>query len=330
MPVLYIREQGSYVRRVSERIAVCKGGDTVAEVPAADLENVAVIGNVQITSQALLLMMQSGITVSHLTYSGNYVGETSPDSSRNIFLRFSQYELYNNMDKRMITARIIVENKCRNQIALLEHHRWEGTPYDCQPDKDKIEEMISKIQAAETSNELMGLEGMSSRIYFGAFRYMLHSDFEFNGRNRRPPKDPVNILLSLAYTFLTREVSSVLCSESFEMYLGFLHGIRYGRKSLALDIVEEFRQPAVDRFVINMCNKRIFNKFDFDTEGERVSFNEEGFKKFCIEFDSWMKGEDGPNFRGLIKRQASRLKKAIQGNEVYLPYRAFEDDSLEA
>lgn len=153
---------------------------------------------------------------------------------------------------------------------------------------------------------------------------MINCQFEFRGRNRRPPRDPINVMLSLGYTFLTREVCSVLESEFFEVYLGFLHGIRYGRKSLALDIVEEFRQPVVDRFVIRSFNKRILSEFDFEMEGEKVILNEDGFKKFCHNFEKWMiGGERGieKNFRQIIKQQAVVLKRAIQNKQQYLPYR---------
>lgn len=116
-------------------------------------------------------------------------------------------------------------------------------------------------------------------LYFSVFSHMLKSNVKFETRNRRPPKDPINVILSLGYTFLTKEVESVLALHSFEMYIGFLHGIRYGRKSLALDLVEEFRQPVVDRLVLRLFNKRILNEYDFETQEGRVLLLEEGFRK---------------------------------------------------
>ena len=154
---------------------------------------------------------------------------------------------------------------------------------------------------------------------------MLKCDFEFHGRNRRPPKDPVNAIISLAYTFLTKEMCSTLDSESFETYLGFLHGIRYGRKSLALDMIEEFRQPVVDRLVIFLFNKRMLGIHDFDFPGDgNVILNEDGFRKFCAEYERWMNGSNGASgeksFRGRMRDQASALKRAIQNGCAYSPY----------
>ena len=109
------------------------------------------------------------------------------------------------------------------------------------------------------------------------------------------------------------------------MYLGFLHGIRYGRKSLALDIVEEFRQPVADRFVLQMLNKRIINIYDFELiDNGGVYLREDGFRKFCLEYEKWMSGKNSASgeksFRGCIRKQVSMLKKAICENQIYHPY----------
>lgn len=320
MSVLYIKEQGCCVQKKSERIAVTRGGRALLEIPAVNVENIAVFGNVQVTAQALHMMLEQGINVSFFTFSGKYLGQAASDSSKNIFLRFAQYELYNQLSRRLKMAKIIVENKVRNQISLIRRHGWGDCGYDWRSDVEQMEKLLAALPCKETSNEILGVEGMCSNIYFGAYGKMFHCDFKFEGRNRRPPRDPVNVLISLGYTFLTREVSSALDAESFEMYLGFLHGIRYGRKSLPLDIVEEFRQPVVDRFVINVCNRRMISQFDFEDGDGKIILNEEGFQKFCHEFEGWMTGKGGINFRNQIKKQAAALKRAILESTAYIPF----------
>ena len=109
---------------------------------------------------------------------------------------------------------------------------------------------------------------------------MFKSSVSFQERNRRPPKDPINAILSLTYTFLTKEITAALEAESFELYLGFLHGIRYGRKSLALDLIEEFRQPAADRFVLRLFNKGMLGEDDFQMEDGAVRLKPNAFKQF--------------------------------------------------
>ncbi len=320
MSVLYIKEQGSYIQKRGERLAVTKGNLTLLETPAEQVENLAVFGNVQITTQALQMLLSYGVSVNFFSFSGKYIGQAAADTSKNIFLRFAQYELYHQTTRRLEIAKQIVRNKIKNQIYLIRQHRWENSFYNWKQDVNQMERLLEALPEKETPNEVLGIEGMCSNLYFSVFGNMFHCDFHFDGRNRRPPKDPINVLISLGYTFLTKEVSAALDAESFEMYLGFLHGIRYGRKSLSLDMVEEFRQPVVDRFVINACNKRMINQFDFDLTEEGILLNEEGFKKFCREFERWMTGGKDWNYRSLIKRQAARLKQAILEKEVYEPF----------
>lgn len=320
MSVLYIKEQGSCIQKKSERIVVTRGSRTLLEMPVSNIENMALFGNVQMTMQALHMLLAQGVNVSLFSFSGKYLGQAASDSSKNIFLRFAQYELYNQLPRRLEIAKKIVDNKVRNQICLMKQYRWQASDYDWKKDIGKMEKLLGTLPQKETSNEILGVEGMCSNIYFGAYGKMFHCDFRFDGRNRRPPRDPINVLISLGYTFLTKEVSAALDAESFEMYLGFLHGIRYGRKSLALDIVEEFRQPVVDRFVLKVCNKRMINQFDFDAEGEKILLNEEGFRKFCHEFENCMAGSCGLNYRNQIKKQAASLKNAILHKDDYIPF----------
>ena len=124
---------------------------------------------------------------------------------------------------------------------------------------------------------------------------------------------------------------SALDAESFETYLGFLHGIRYGRKSLALDMIEEFRQPAVDRLVLLLFNKRMIGKYDFEFPEEGgVILNEDGFRKFCTEYERWMNGKNSTSgeksFRSQIQKQVAGLKKAISKGEEYSPYQWGEEN----
>lgn len=325
MAVLYIKEQGAMIQKMDERIVVTKNQNRLLDIPVFQVENIAIIGNVQVSTQALHMLMEKGVDVSYLTYGGRYLGSTAAEASKNIFLRFEQYMFFLDDTKRLQMARIITANKIGNQIELLREHRRMEPDYDWDLDIAQMMKLRSSLHEHNTTNEILGVEGMCSNIYFGAFGHLIKGDFTFDGRNRRPPKDPVNVIISLAYTLLTKEVAGALDSESFEPYLGFLHGIRYGRKSLALDIVEEFRQPVVDRLVIVLFNKRMIGKYDFEFPGEgRVELTEAGFKKFCGEYEKWMNGQNSlsgeKSFRSLIREQVGKLKKAIRNNEPYVPY----------
>jgi len=323
--VLYIREQGSVIQKMGERIVVTKNGSQLLDIPVFKVENIAVIGNVQVTTQALHMLMEKGVDISYFTFSGKFLGSTAAESSKNIFLRFEQYSFYLDEKRRLGMAKVITDNKICNQMALIKQYKRKDVKYDWLADLKQMDELRCSLSKKITANEILGVEGMCSNIYFSAFAHMLDCEFSFNGRNRRPPRDPVNVIISLAYTFLTKEVSNALDAESFEPYLGFLHGIRYGRKSLALDIVEEFRQPVVDRLVLLLFNKRMISKYDFDEDGDRVLLTEGGFKKFCKEYENWMNGRNTyareKSYRQRIREQIAKLKKAIREGVDYHPYR---------
>ncbi|MGN0291928.1 MAG: CRISPR-associated endonuclease Cas1 [Lachnospiraceae bacterium] len=325
MAVLYVKEQGSIVKKSGERIIVEKGTEALCDMPVISIENIALIGNVQMTAQAMRLLMERGVDISYFSYDGKYLGHTASDTSKNIFLRFEQYRCYMDLEKRLEMAKKIVRNKIENQISVIQEHSWKEETYDWRKDVRQMKKYQESLKEKKSTNEILGVEGICSNIYFGAFGHMLKCDFSFQGRNRRPPRDPINVIISLAYTFLTKEMCGALDSESFETYLGFLHGIRYGRKSLALDMIEEFRQPIVDRLVILLFNKRMINKYDFDLgEDERIVLNEEGFKKFCYEYERWMSGRNSASgeksFRNCIREQVADLKRAMSYDREYRPY----------
>lgn len=326
MPAAYIREQGSYIRLKNGKMAVTKGTCILMEIPLFLLESVSVFGSVQISTQAMTKFLESGIPISFFTRSGKYIGQACSGESKNIFLRLSQYEYYRDMGKRTALARKITENKIENQIAVIRHYRWTANSYDWKADVQKMEECKELLAEKEQINAIMGVEGICSNIYFGCYGQMFKSEIQFRTRNRRPPKDPVNAVLSLVYAFLVKDLCMVLESESFEMYLGFLHGIRYGRKSLALDFVEEFRQPVGDRLVLYLFNKRMLRQEDFNEEDGGIFLTEDGFRKFCTEYEKWILKDvgDGKNYREIMKMQAGKLKKAIQYGEQYEPYRMME------
>ena len=318
MSVIYVREQGAYIKISGEKIVVTKGTNTLLQVPLFQLEHMSLFGNVQITSQAMARILEKGIDISYFSYGGRYIGHTCAQESRNIFLRLGQYEIYNDFSKRIQFARIIVKNKIENQMHLIANYRW-SSDYDWKRDVEQMGRCKATLEEKDSVGNLMGVEGFCSNIYFGAFSKMLKGRIEFKSRNRRPPRDPINAILSLAYTFLTRDMCNFLESESFETYLGFLHGVKYGRKSLALDMIEEFRQPVVDQLVLYLFNKRILTELDFQSQSDGVFLDKDGFAKFCKEYEKWMHGKE--NYRLKMKQQVLKLKKAIQYGEIYKPYR---------
>lgn len=275
MAVIYIREQGVCVHKSYLQMVIQKRQRVLKKVPLSYVEQLVIFGNIQITTQLMEYLLLQGIEIHYFTYGGKYLGCSKGEHSRNIFLRCAQFEIFNDIKKKTLIAKILVEGKIRNQISVVRNYRWDVSHvYDWKSDLNSLKKQKELLEGKETIAEIMGIEGFASQIYFKTYGQMFKSEIKFNGRNRRPPRDPINAVLSLAYTFLTRDMCSILDSQSFETYLGFLHGIRYGRKSLALDLIEVFRQPVVDRLILRLFNKRVLTKYDFrDDDEEGILFS---------------------------------------------------------
>ena len=330
MAVIYIKEQGATVKKMNNRIIVEKNRVKIADIPVNSVTDISIMGNVQVTTQALHMLMEKGIDINYFTYSGKFLGQLGADSSKNIFLRFEQYARYQDLEARLKIARTIVANKIDNQIEVIRYFNWKDIDYDYQNDIKSIQEIKSSLFDKTTSNEIMGVEGSSSQIYYRSFGKMFRGDIRFEKRTRRPPRDPINVILSLGYTLLTKEIEASLESNVFEEYLGCLGGGRDRCKSLALDIVEEFRQPVIDRLVVRLFNLSSLNQFDFEQIDDQIILTEDGFQKLCCNYEKWMNkpshNKDSRSFRQIIKSQTDLLKKSIREKKDYTPYKWRDED----
>ncbi len=168
---------------------------------------------------------------------------------------------------------------------------------------------------------ILGVEGQEASIFFKAFRRMLRNNMNFQTRIRRPPSNPVNSLLSLGYTLITTEMMSILSANGFDPYLGYLHGADYGRPSLALDLIEEFRSPVIDRLTLYLINNQIIDVQDFlNIEEKGYYLNENGKKKYFTNYEKYMNNQKYA-FRNIFHRQVKCFTNTILRNEDYLPYR---------
>jgi len=254
-------------------------------------------------------------------------GHLSGAMSKNIFLRLAQYDKWKDKEFKQSFAAAVVKGKISNMRSLLLRYRRNHPEADFDDVLDGLEKSIHSLEKSEHSSaQLLGVEGHSSHIYFQAFKHMLRQDMGFNGRKRRPPPDPVNALLSLTYTMLSNEIACVLEAHSFDPYLGFLHGLRYGRFSLALDMVEEFRQPLADNHVLQLVNLNILNAESFrDGKQGAVLLTEDGFRAFFEQYEKRMgqvAQEDNTGWRSIIIDQVKNLENSVMNDAAYVPYKA--------
>ena len=339
MPTLYVTEQGSVVRRSAGSIEVTLNKDPdgsgplperqsrLIEVEPHRLELIALVGRAHITSAATRLCLEHGIALAWFTRNGDFLGRLVPELSRTADLRLAQFHMVDSDELALHIARKIITAKLHNSIGVLMALRSnrKGKPELGQAISD-LRGVIPAVGQASEKERLLGFEGIAARRYFDGLRIGFDGDIGFAGRARRPPPDPANALLSFGYVILANTMASLLEARGFDPYVGFLHAVRSGRPSLALDMIEEFRQPIVDRFVLRVCNRRQLRPehFQDDTERGGVRLTRKGMRIF---FGAWEAFMDTPlpgidetiPAEELLRRQANRLAGHVRGRAEYAP-----------
>jgi len=333
---LHIQTQGARVQRSGEVLEITKGGKELASVPIKDIAQVILHGNIQITTQAMNFLLNQGIPVTHLSTGGWFYGISHGLDGGNLETRRSQYRLTEDPIRCLEMSRPFIEGKIANQRTQLRRN-GKMVPDRVLSDMAKLE---TQCQDATTTDQLRGLEGLAAHLYFSHFVAMLRPRvgvwsseeglrLEMEGRNRRPPRDPVNALLSYAYGVLVRECTVACAGVGLDPMAGFFHVPRPGRPSLALDLMEEFRPVAADSAVITAINTGMVGPSDFRQVGDACWLASSG-KKALLQ--AWENRLDQlathPLFdyrcslRRIIRLQARMLAKRFLGETgAYVPYR---------
>lgn len=321
MAILYLTEQGSTLKKEGNRLIVEKDDSKLLDVPLINIDAVLVYGNIQLTTQAISLLFEHGIETAFLTMTGELKGQLTPRKSKNNLLRMAQYRCAHDAAITLLLAKTIVGAKIQNQMYLMKQFVYKYPEVNFSAEFRLIQEALQAIERKQAVGNLLGAEGNAGATYFRSLRSMFIAEIKFNGRNRRPPQDEANALLSFGYSLILNELTSLLDAVGFDPYIGFLHGIDYGRPSLALDLLEEFRQPVVDRFVLTLCNKRILQKSDFEQRDGGFYLTKNGLKAFFTAYEAWMNKprKEAGSFREIIRQQVYQLSKTLQQGKPYAP-----------
>jgi CRISP-associated protein Cas1 len=278
---LYISEQGAVLRKTGERVIVQKRGEVLGDIPCLKLDTILLFGNIQVTTQALCEMLDHGIELALFTLGGKLRGQLTPPKAKNIPLRMRQYEISQDREAALGMAKAVVRGKVRNAAAVLRRYRNHHPEAFSLEDIRTVDDALVRADQASSLPELLGVEGIAAARYFRVLAAMVPPEAGFAGRNRRPPRDPMNALLSFGYVLVGNELQSLLDGMGFDPYLGFYHQVDYGRPSLALDLLEEFRAPLVDRFSANLLNLKVLQASDFAGTPERgVLLCHEALKRY--------------------------------------------------
>ncbi|HEY67686.1 MAG TPA: CRISPR-associated endonuclease Cas1, partial [Thermoflexia bacterium] len=255
MPTLYLREQGAVLRKVGERLVVTKGEEVLEDVPIIHVDQVVVMGNVQLTTPAVALLLRKEVDVVFLSSRGRFRGRLVTTGSKFARLRHAQLRMLDEEKAVLAVARELVAAKLINQAHLLER-------LGARRAAREIERDVRKARRASSLDGLRGHEGAAGARYFAALRRLIPSEWGFVKRTYHPPPDPVNALLSLGYTLLLKDAVAAAQLVGLDPYLGFFHALDYGRPSLALDLIEPFR-PLVDGLVLGWIVERKVSPRDF-------------------------------------------------------------------
>ncbi|CAG1009921.1 CRISPR-associated endonuclease Cas1 [Anaerolineae bacterium] len=357
MSTLYVTEPGARIEKEYGRLLVTKDDEVLLAAPLVHVSEVVLMSGVGVTTPALLMLLDQGVGLSLISNGGRLRGRLIAAEARNLPLRHKQYACASNEQFCLEVSRAIVAGKLRNCRTLARQMlrgQARGAALTEGPaDADRVEEepqrvelrlrptaqatieritrALAQVPTARSLAELRGLEGSGSQAYFMILKATLRAELTFERRSRRPPKDPANALLSLAYTLLTNAVFTACEVAGLDAYDGFFHVDKYGRPALALDLVEEFRSIVADSVVLTVVNNRMIGPDDFtEADNGGTYLARRALRKFVAQFGRRLAttvyhpdAERALSYQKVFEVQARRLRKCIEsGTPQYAPFLA--------
>lgn len=320
--ILVVQTPGAMVGQTGGEFTVSVKGEVLRKLPLHQVRAVYLYGAIQLTAQATQTALEEDIDVAYFAPSGRFLGLLRGLPASGVDARLGQYSLFTQPFTRLRLASEVIRAKIHNQRVLLMRN---GSP----PEQvlRELARLRDATAEAATLEELLGLEGTAAHLYFQQFTTMLGSRgewaFDFNGRNRRPPRDPVNALLSLGYGVLAKELAGVCHAVGLDPFLGFLHQPRYGRPALALDLMEEFRPIIADSVAISLINRGEIDEGDFVRSSSGTTLNDRGRRRF---WEAWFRRLDTDvshpefkyqmSYRRMLEVQARQLWRFVRGDAI--------------
>lgn len=333
---LYVTTPMAYLSLDGETIVIQNEDECLGRLPLLNLENIVSFGYRGASPRLMGACAERGIGLCFLTQHGRFLARISGPVSGNVLLRTAQYRLADTKDDALPIAKMFLTGKIFNGRWSLERTlRDHALRVDVERLKGVIGQMkqaLADLMSAGSVEELMGIEGVAAKAYFSVFDQMILKNpayFCFDGRSRRPPMDPVNALLSFTYSILGHEIAGALEAVGLDPAVGFLHALRPGRASLALDLLEELRAPLADRFVLSLINLGTITERDFaQKENGAFYLTDDARKRFLT---AWQKRKQEVITHPFLKErlpwglvphvQAMMMSRSIRGDlDTYPPF----------
>ncbi len=330
---LYVTTQGLYLHREGETVVAEREQRAVMRLPIHTLQSIVCFGNVLVSPFLLGLCAERGVHVSFLTENGRPLARIEGGKSGNVLLRVAQVKAADDSAKAAEIARNMVIGKVLNARTVLQRRlRDHGADEACSVAVARLANVVQGLRRADGVDEIRGLEGEAAADYFDAFNALVVAqggDFRMDGRTRRPPRDPMNALLSFLYVLLAHDCAGAVKSAGLDPQVGFLHALRPGRASLALDLMEEFRAFLADRAALSLVNRGQVRRRDFVlSESGAVEMSEAARKTVLVEWQNRKKEEAVHPFLGekvciglFPFMQAQLLARHLRGDlDAYPPF----------
>ncbi|MBI2422526.1 MAG: type I-C CRISPR-associated endonuclease Cas1 [Candidatus Hydrogenedentes bacterium] len=333
---LFVTTDGAYIRREGDTIAVEVERETRVRIPVHTLSGLVCFGNVLCTPALFGLCAEHGVCVSFLTEYGRFLARVEGPVRGNVLLRRAQYDASSDESAaRELTRGLVAAKLTSSRSGLRRAARDQSDPQAqdrLSQAADRIGNVIGRCARATSLDELRGLEGEGAKYYFEVFQAMILTDdpaFAFEKRSRRPPMNPINAMLSFVYTLLTHDIRGALEATGLDPAVGFLHRMRPGRPSLALDLLEELRAYIADRLILSLVNRRQVTAKDFHTsESGAVTMENDARKRLLVAYQERKQKEILHPFIGetislglLPHVQAQLLARHLRGDlNPYPPY----------
>lgn len=310
MATLYLTEPRSLVKKEGETLLVQipenkeKGtAKRKVRVPLIKVDQVVVYGDVTLTSPAMAALLKQRADVCFCSHYGRFLGRLAPPLGKNSLIRLSQHRAHGDPERSFTLAQAFVSGKLSNMRTMLmranrkredaEVAQAAGSLKGVIAQVDRLDPQEAKVpadpshpQADTLQGTLQGLEGSGSALYFGVLGRLLKGSWRFERRQRRPPRDPVNALLSLGYVLLMNQVASAVSVVGLDPYVGFLHSSQFGKPALALDVMEPFRPLVVDSVVLTLLNNGMLSSRDFREELGAWRLTEDGRRAFLTQLET--------------------------------------------
>jgi len=329
---IYIYERAAKIGVQDNCVVIESQKDNLRRiVPIEGVESVIIFGDAVLSSSCVKHFMERDINLTWLSTNGKFYGRLESTKNVNIYRQRRQFACGEDEDFCLQLSKNIVHAKLKNQITILRRYLRSHKSTSTEESIDAMLKLLPVVQRSDSREELMGHEGLAARHYFKALADLVNPDFTFSGRNRQPPRDPFNSLLSFAYTLLMYDVYTAVVNRGLNPYASFLHSIRKGHPALCSDLMEEWRPVLADSLVMYVINKGIIQISDFtrpDLEGG-IYLDKNASKAFIAEYEKKVRGQAQylnyvdykVSFRRGIEMQCQRLARAVEENDpnIYQP-----------